>query len=139
MLDLNSIAVDPALASDGVWCEYMGGKFLLARKGPAYHARVSELYQERKDEVEKGGEKGGEALLFCYRRAFCETILKGWENVGRGGKKVKYSPDAAMEILTDPRMVELLQHLELFSLQHSNYQEATVAEVAKSVKPTAAS
>lgn len=139
MLELDDITLDPTKTENGVWCEYMGGQFLIGRKNAAYHARLSELYQERKDLISKEGPEGMQALTYCYQRAFCEHVLKDWKGIKKAGKELKYSPDIAMQIVTDPRLSEMAQHLEMFSLQHSNFKEDAVNQVAKSVKRTAAS
>lgn len=139
MLDLDSIAIDPDKAEKGVWAEYLGAEFLLVRRGPEYNARLSDLVRESRLEIDKPGKEGTQALVRCYQRAFCDTLLKGWKGIKRGGKELKFSPDTAMEVLSDVKFRELLNFLETFSLQHHHYRAEADAKVAKSVKPTAAS
>ena len=139
MLDINSIAIDPELARKGVWAEYMGGKFLLARRGPEHDARLGQLYNENEEVLKKEGEEGSRMLIYIYQRAFCDTILLDWKNVGASGKPIKFSPEEAMKIISDPRFTELATFLEKFSLHHSNYTKLQTAKVAKNVKSSAAS
>lgn len=137
-LDIDDIAVDPQLASKGVWANYMGGEFLLARKGADYNARLSELYLENAEVIQSKTPESAEKIMEIYQRAFCEKVLLDWK-ILRGGKKLKYTPETAREILKDPRFAELTSFLENFSMNHANYREAKIAEVAKQVKSSAVS
>lgn len=138
LLDIDDIAVDPTLASKGVWTNYMGGEFLLARKGSEYNSRLTELYIENADVIQAKTPESTVKLMEIYQRAFCEKVLLDWK-ILRGGKKLKYTPETAWEILKDPRFAELTAHLESFSMNHANYREAKIAEVAKQVKSSAVS
>lgn len=139
MLDINSIAIDPELARKGVWADYMGGSFLLARRGPEHDARLGQLYNENETVIKQENEEGTRMLSHIYQRAFCDTILLDWKNVGVAGKAIKFSPDEAMKIISDPRFTELAVFLEKFSLHHSNYTQMQNSKVAKNVKNSAAS
>lgn len=138
-LDIENIAIDPKLATSGVWTTYMGGEFLLARKGPAYQDRLGALYQEHFELIKSKSEEGIKKLQWIYVRAFAETVLINWRGINKGGKTWKFSVDAATELLGDPRYVELASHLEAFSLTHEHYREAVNTDVAKTVKNTAVS
>ena len=139
MLDLDRIAVDPALSQEGVWAEFFGGRFLIARRGQVYNARLGQLYMDNKDEIKKDTPEGVKALMGIYQRAFAETVLLGWEGIGRGGVEIPFTVEAAYDLLSDPRQTELATFLEQFSLNHSNYQKVTEAEVADQVKSSAVS
>lgn len=140
-LDLDSIAVEPNLAQDGVWADFLGGRFLLARRGHEYNARLGQLYNENlaliKDK--SNPEVSTKKVLEIYQRAFSDTVLKDWEGISRGGQPVEFSAEEAFKVLSDPRQAELAQFLEQFSLNHSNYQTAVEAEVANDVKSSAVS
>jgi hypothetical protein len=139
MLELNSIAVDPQLAKTGVWAKYMGGEFLLARKGPEYQARLVELYNADKELIESKTPEGDAKSLEIFQQTFCETVILDWKGITRDGVKLEYSPEEALKIVTDPTMYELVTFLEGFSVTHTNYQVKVEAEVAEEVKGTAAS
>lgn len=143
-LELDSIAVDPSLAHEGVWANFLGGEFLLARRGPEYNARLGQLYNENlaviKDKSSpEAVNKSTKMVLEIYQRAFADTVLKDWKGITKGGKKLKYTPAKGFEILSDPRQAELATFLEQFSLNHGNYQAAVEAEVASDVKSSAVS
>jgi hypothetical protein len=146
MLILSSIAVDPKLASGGVWANYLGGEFLLARKGPGHQARLGELFTSNKDVIETKDEKGlatPEAvakLQEIYTIAFCEHVLLDWRNVGeKGSGEIKYTPEIGVKLLLNPMYAELAAWLENYSNNHYYYLAATNHEVASTVKDSAVS
>lgn len=137
MLELNSIAVDKELANNGVWAEYMGGEFLLARKGPKYQARLVELYNENLSVIKSGTPEGEAKSLDVFRQVFAETQLLDWKGITRDGVVIPYTPEEGFKLLADERLYELASFLEGFANNHSNYQVAVEAEVANDVKNTA--
>jgi DNA-binding PucR family transcriptional regulator len=146
MLMLSSIAIDPSLSAGGVWAPYMGGEFLLARKGSNYNARLAELYNEHRDVLEKRNEDqtltppAVAKMQEIYTIAFCEHCLLDWRNVGEKGEgELKYTAELGTKLLLDPRYAELAQFLESYSLNHMNYRSAAEQEVAKVVKSSAVS
>lgn len=139
MLELNSIAVEPALADKGVWAKYMGGEFLLARRGPKYQARLVELYNQNLELVKSETKEGAEKTLDIFRQTFAETILLDWKGITQDGVKVDYTPAEGHKMLANPRLFELTNFLESFSINHTNYQVAVEEEVAQDVKNTAVS
>lgn len=149
MLILSSIAIDPQLSAGGVWAPYMGGEFLLARKGPGYDARLAELYNENRALLEQRNEdqmltpEGVAKMQEIYTIAFCEQCLLDWRNVGEknaeGKAELKYTPELGTKLLLDPRYAELAKYLESYSLNHTNYRSAAEQEVAKVVKSSAVS
>lgn len=145
MLELNDVAVDPKLATRGVWANYMGGQFLVARHGHAYNNRLGDLYNENRELLQKKDEKqlltveAAQKMREIHVQAFCETVLLDWKDVTEKGKALKYTAKAAMRILLDPRYQELTDFLEQFSRNHYWYRDASNKEVATGVKTTAVS
>jgi len=146
MLILSSIAIDPKLSSGGVWADYMGGQFLLARKGASYDARVGELFNLNREVLEKKDDAGSmtpeamSKLQEIYTIAFCEQCLLDWKNVGEKGEgELAYTPELGVKLMLDPRYAELARFLEMFSLNHSYYRAAAEESVAKTVKSSAVS
>lgn len=146
MLMLSSIAIDPTLSVGGVWAPYMGGEFLLARKGSSYNARLAELYNENRAELEQRNEDqtltphAAAKMQEIYTIAFCEHCLLDWRNVGEKDQgAIAYSPELATKLLLDPRYAELAQYLESYSLNHMHYRSVAEQEVAKVVKSSAVS
>lgn len=145
MLNLSDVAIDPKLAHKGVWTNYMGGEFLVARHGHAYNQRLGELYNENREALQKKDDKGlltieaAAKMQEIHTQAFCETVLLGWKNVGEKDTPIKYTPKIALKILMDPRYQELTEYLESFSRNHYHYRDHSAKEVAETVKTTAVS
>lgn len=140
MLNFNEIAVEPELARTGVWTDYMGGRFLVARRGPSHREALVALYAEVKEEVEadKGSEKAQRLTLECYAKAFAQACLLNWDKiVDDKHQEVKYTPELGAKMMLDPRLNELATYLEQFSLVHTNYQTRIEKEIAEDVKPSA--
>lgn len=145
MLELSSIAIDPALANKGAWFEYMGGRFLVARQGAQHQEVLGLLYQEAAEIVNAKDSEGrptveaSAKLIEIYQRAFAQTCLVDWDGITEGGEPLPYSAESAFKILSNPRYQELTSKLEQFSLMHSNYRERVQEEVAQTVKSSAGS
>jgi hypothetical protein len=146
MLILSSIAVDPKLAQGGVWANYMGGEFLLARKGPAFQARLGELYTQNKEVIDAKDDHGlitveGVAKMQeIHTIAFCEHILLNWRNVGEKGQgEIAYTPEIGTKLLLNPLYAELAAWLENYSNNHYYYLASADHEVATTVKDSAVS
>lgn len=146
MLILSSIAIDPKLSAGGVWAPYMGGEFLLARKGAAYNARLGELYTQNREVLEKRDDKnlitpdGVAKMQEIYTVAFCEHCLLDWKNVGEKDEgEITYTPELGIKLLLNPVYAELAQYLENYSQNHAHYRAVADEQVAKTVKSSAVS
>lgn len=140
MLDIDSLAVDPTAAEEGVWANFMGARFKIARhnanKADALRAKLT---LERWDEITAGTEESDRIASEVNARVLAETVLLDWDGVTKGGQPLKYDPKVGLEYLLDPRFRDLLQFIERFSLNRSNYREKAEEQAAESVKDSAAS
>lgn len=140
MLNLESIAIEPDLATKGVWADFAGGRFLLARIGAAYQQRLVELYNQHRDLIQTETAEGNAKAVDIYRQVYAETVLLDWDQIVDNDKNpVKYTPELGMKILQDPRQYELVAFIEQFVSRRSNYQERVEQEVAEDVKDSAVS
>ena len=138
MLNLKSLEVDPQKAREGVWMDYMGGRFLLARKGPEHDKRMVELYQADYDLIKSNTPEGNLRAVEIHQQAFAECILLDWDKIVDDDKNpVPYSKELALQLVKNPLMAELVTEMERFSLRHSNYQTRVEQEVAEDVKSSA--
>lgn len=138
-LCLDDIAVDPTLAEAGTWMDYMGGRFLIARKGNAYKEAQIKLYNEHRDLLMSDTQEGREKGLEIERKLFAEFVLLDWDVVDRKGEPVFYTKELGYQLVCDPRYAELVERIEVYSMIHRNYQEKVEDEVAQEVKDSAAS
>lgn len=103
MADIGKLyGTDSQKEIDGVWRDDIvaGSEFLIARIGnPNYQKRFNALSKPYRRAIKKGTleEEVAEKLLI---RCMAETILLGWKNVEVYGKKVNYSVENAVELLT---------------------------------------
>lgn len=142
MLDLNSVRVDPVLATEGTWVKFSGAEFLLARfnNRAAENARALlslDFYTElstRDGEITPADEKVFQTL---QNRVLSEHVIKGWKGIGIGGVELEFSKEEAFRILEDEGFDELRQFLVMESLKRENFVTKEIAAVKKDVKPSA--
>lgn len=140
MLDLDSLAVDPSAAENGVWANFMGARFLIARHNNEAGAFLrSKLALENWDTLSAGGEAAEKVAAEISSKVIANHVLLNWEGITIGGKPAEYTPELGLKYLTDPRFRDLQQFIENFSLNRGNYREKAEEEVAESVKDSAAS
>lgn len=140
--DFDNIAVDANKAREGVWVEYMGGRFKIARfTNPEadmarkevqmrHYAKLQEALKDGKDTIDM--EEYQKEMAFVM----AEHILLGWEGVGRGGKELEYSVENAAEVLSNPNLYEFYQFVLERSVSHDNYRLDT-EQVVEDVKTSA--
>lgn len=140
MLDIDSLAVDPTAAEEGVWASFMGARFKIARhnsnKANALRARLT---LDRWEELTAGTEDSDRIANEVNAKVLAETVLLDWEGVTKGGKPLEYDAKIGLEYLIDPRFRDLVQFIENFSLNRGNYREKAEEQAAESVKDSAAS
>lgn len=138
MLELNSLAVDPKAAEEGVWASFMGGKFLIARgNNDAAQFLRSKLALARWDELSAGDEKAGEIAVDIAIEVLATHVLLDWKGVTVDGSEVEYTPELGKKYLGDSRFRDLRLFVENFSANRQNYQEKAEEEVAELVKDSA--
>lgn len=139
-LDIDSLAIDPKLVSEGSWGNFSGASFLIARYNSPEAQRVrNEAVLENLEAIQAGGDKAVAANEVITLRVLTESILLGWKGLTKGGKELKFTKALAKQYLADPRFGELREFVENYSVSRANYQEKTEQAVADTVKTTAAS
>ena len=143
MFDLDSVAIDHKVASGGKWVEFMNGRFLVARwnNRKAENLR-NELHMEFYSELSKLGEGKmpddlEDKFATIQARIMAETVLLGWENVGQKGKELKFSPETALKVLSNPAYVDLYQFIQNESIKRENFVAQSTEKVVKDVKLSA--
>ena len=140
MLDIDSLAVDPTAAEDGVWANFMGARFKIARHNSnKANALRAKLTLAKWDEITAGTEDSDRIANEINAKVLAETVLLDWDGVTKGGKPLAYDPKVGLEYLIDQRFRDLSQFIENFSLNRSNYREKAEELAADSVKDSAAS
>jgi hypothetical protein len=143
MFDLDTIAIDPVLASEGKWVKYMRGEFLVARwnnrkaetlRNEKHMEFYSELSKTEEGKIPEGLEK---QFSDIQARIMAETILLDWKGVGQKDKEIQYTADEGFKFLSDPSFVDLFQFIQNESISRDNFASANVAKIVEDVKPSA--
>lgn len=145
-LDLDSLAIDPVKAKEGVWVNYMGAKFRIARlthpgADLARKEVQAKFYQKLQEAFEQGkdaplNEEDSKTYQEELNHVLAEHILTDWEGVERGGKELPYSVETAFEILSDPKFYEFHQFVIEKSLVMDGFRPSEEA-IASDVKTSA--
>lgn len=140
MLELNTLAVDPSAAQNGVWADFMGARFLIARhNNEAANFHRSRLVLDNFDAIQAQDDSAEQLSRKIQVEVMANHVLLGWEGVTIDGSQVDYTPELGIKYLGDPRFSDLFQFVENFSLHRANFRERAEAEAAESVKDSAAS
>jgi len=109
MTKLSDLRVDPALETEGVWVDFAAGvRLRIARlANPRFQERIFALaHRNGAAESEPTKEERDQQL----RRAVAETVLVGWDQVEEeDGSPMPYSPERALEVLSDPGLRDLYE------------------------------
>ena len=140
MLEIKSLSIDPVAAEEGTWANFMGAKFLIARHNSDKANQLrSTLTLERWEEITANDENAHQLARQIGTKVLAEAVLLDWKDVGDKGEELKYTAEVGYTYLIDPRFRDLVQFIENYSMNRSNYRERAEAEVADSVKSTAVS
>lgn len=118
-------------SADGVWADWQGGRFLIAKSGTAKHVKIQErVFKPYKHQLNLPS-FDSELRKDLMAQVAAEAILVGWDEsiVDDNDKPIEYSVERAAQMLLD--IPELTEFVTNFSLNHINYRAETVAETAK--------
>lgn len=117
---ISSIRQDPEKCQKGVLFEFNAGiKLRIARyNNPTFKKVVADLSKDKLAALRAGDP---EVTAAVNREAAAKALLIGWENIeDDGGYAIPYSPEKALEFLSDPTMQDLYD----FVIASSMSQEA---------------
>ena len=120
MVKLNSLKVDPVRQTEGIWFPWeQGVELKIARLGnPKFDARLRELVEEAKERGQK--EPDAEAATVA---AMAETVLTGWKGIeGEDGKPWRYTPQRALELLTDESLGDLYKFVLMKAAESAHFR-----------------
>jgi len=140
MLNIESLAVDQELASNGTWADFAGARFLIARYNNDKASLLrNKLALENMKVLQSGTKEADEKSDEITLKVLTETVLLDWQDVGSKDVAIKYTPKQGHKYLADPRFSDLREFIQNYSINRANYQEEVEVEVSESVKNTAAS
>lgn len=123
-MDLKNLKTDPTKELEGVWEDFgEGTQILIARIGNKnYEKRLKELALPYKRQIRTNtiSEDVYEDLL---NKAVAKTIILDWKNLKEDGKEIKYSPEKAYELISNPAykdfkeaLLTIAQEIALFKV-----------------------
>ena len=112
-------AVDESKATGGVWYEYEGSEFLIARFDNAnMRSRFEQMKKPYKRKIDRG--EGGEVLEDIMLKAMSETVLLDWKDVSdAAGNPVAFDKDSAYRALKGSK--RLRDAITSFATEEENY------------------
>jgi len=131
MVKLSNLAVDSTASEEGVWAEYEAGiEFKIARLGnPRYQQELARLIGR----LSKRGQRdwAGERLEKAQRPAVARHIIRDWRNVDDDdGNTIPYSPEKALEIISDPQYQPIYDWIMQVAQDEEEYRLSRVEEQA---------
>jgi hypothetical protein len=125
-MKISTFATDLDAEENGVWVDIGdGGQLLVARLGnPKYQKFLREISKPFKSSIRRktiSEDKSDELML----KAFSNTILLDWKGIEDDkGKAIKYTPDAAYQLLHDLKdfrnlVTELATEQQVFRLEEN--------------------
>jgi len=124
MPKLSSVRTNVEKAEKGVWTEYEGIRLLVARYNNAAHKRA--IAEGSKPHLERIRAGDSDLNLTIQREAMAGTVLLGWDKLeDDDGKPIPFSQEKALEILKDPRLADLHEHVMAQAMAQRNFREAS--------------
>ena len=131
-MDLNSLQLDLEKEKDGVWIDIdTSTRLCIARMyNPKFNKLFERLAAPYKNAVKRGllsDDKANELM----NKAVSKTILIGWEGLTSNGTPLKYSADAAFDILSDKRYATFRQMILDIAEDEVVYRAEEIDETGK--------
>lgn len=141
MFDIDHLKVDPTKSREGAWVDYLrGSRLKIARlsndEAEAYRLRMA---LDNADIFTAGGEKGEALAQEVETYVLAHYVLKDWDGIERAGKPLAFTPELAMELLSDPRFSDFREDVMRIARNREHYREENEGKAVASVKATAAS
>lgn len=145
-MDLDSIAVDPALLDGGVWWDFHTKEpcdpktrphaehfcLLIVPYGNDYSRAEDELRVPHMDEVRRNKGKLPESLVATIRgAALARAVVKDWANAEMSGESLPFSVAKAAELLSSPRWTLLRKFVDSAASNESALLAQEEAAAAK--------
>lgn len=142
MLDLDQLSVNPELAQEGAWVDYLQGSKLKVARFNNKHAEELrfELAVEAADVLQGDDTEAANDKAFeIETKVISRHVLKDWQGITKGGEEVAMTPEVAETYLEDPKFSEFRDDVIRISRNRQNYREEAVKAAAEAVKTKAAS
>lgn len=138
MFDINNLRVDPEKANEGTWVNYRGGSRLKIAKlnNKDYQDFRARKALEFSAVLQKADEEADEKAEEITVEGLARHVLKDWAGFGSGDEETKYNVEKAIELLSDPQLVDFREDVVNLAANQSHFRPEAAA---KAVKKAAAS
>lgn len=97
---------------NGVWKEFHGAHFLIARSGNKnYGKALMHAYAQHEDALAKKDEASEKLADEIMAEVFATTLILDWKDVSYKGKALPYSTKNVKMLLSDPKLHEFRSQL----------------------------
>lgn len=131
MAKLSGLKQSKAKQNDGVWCNFEGVKFKIARLGnDNFKAAIAAEAAANRERKERGEPMRDQDLF--WQELLAATVLVGWADLeDDNGAPLPYSAEKAIEILTDERFSDVREFVEREAASRRNFKDAADASAEK--------
>lgn len=129
-MDFDKTFADPSLEKEGVWVDYRdGSRVKICRLGNPRYQRMLDAKRKPYARLERQGRTNSEIETRILCETMAHTILVDWEGFERGGKTLKYSADAAFELLF--RSMDFRNEITALALEEEHFRTEEEDEQVK--------
>ena len=122
--------LDTKKSEEGRWVEYVPGISVLIARSRNRKAldMMAKLGQRSLRRIQSGST---EALDSITKQVVAHTIIRGWRGMtDDDGADIPYSPEKALEIISDPRYADFLEFVQTEAGLDDEYRASDMEEAA---------
>ncbi len=128
-MNIEDHTIKQDLASQGVWLEYDGGKFLIASSGSEeFKRRAAKAYRN----LQQGQRKNPDLVQKIATELTADCVLLNWEGVHSNGKALPCTREAKLALLRNAP--DFSAWVSEQAAEIANFQKEALAEDATDLK-----
>ncbi len=131
-MDISKERIDAVKSKDGVWYTLDSETSLLIANATSKHYQNVLRGKMRQHLKElRTNTLTDEVQDSLTTETIAECVLLDWKGLKENGEDIVYSPEKALEILNDPALIVLREHIEYFATQLDNFYEEGAENLKK--------
>jgi len=134
-MDLDKYRLDDTKSISGVWHEIApDAKLLIAKWVNTEHRKSIEKRLEKGKYKFQNDDPNDIEVERRINESLANYILIGWDGLILNGKQLKYSVQAAIDLLSDPDFKWLKEIVIEFSMEAENYMQKNIEKAEQNIK-----
>lgn len=134
-MDLNNSKIDTKAETDGVWVDLDDEtSILIARYLNPKHRAFVQKRMEPYRRLQRLNKLDDSVVEKIELEALAKYVLIDWKGLKDNGKTIKYSQEKALELLSDPTLVWLVDMVKEMSNDMSMFRQEMLEESRENVK-----